>query len=458
MIRSARRLSHAIRSPSAPQEESGAGGDADAGLEAYRPGVDGPWTRDEASHLARRMVFGAPSDLVARILSQTPSEAAAEILAEKPENEDIRFTSDISRQVAGLDGAQASWIYRMLRGSNPAREKLALFWHGHFATSERKVDNVRLMLRQVDLFRTKGAGAFEDLLAAVARDPAMLIWLDGNSNRKGNPNENFARELFELFALGIGHYTEVDIKEAARAFTGWHVKADEFWFNERAHDAEPKRVLGREGTLDGGDVIRICVEEPASAEFIASKLYEFYVHPAPTKALRTALGKAFSAASRRTGEFLVRLLSSRAFFSARSRRALVTTPADFAVGSLATLGARANAGAVARSMAAMGQELLAPPSVKGWEMGEAWLNSTTLLARYRFAVSAAGVEGDKAEKDLGARWDGGSQLTDPVAEILARFFPERLSPDVEKALRSSASGDARLLAAGCLQLPEHQFF
>jgi uncharacterized protein (DUF1800 family) len=342
----------------------------------------------------------------------------------------------------------------MLKGANPAREKLALFWHGHFATSNFKVDNVRLMLNQVDLFRQKGAGRFEELLLEVARDPAMLLWLDGNSNRRGKPNENFARELMELFSLGIGNYTENDIKEAARAFTGWHVQDNQFSFTPRAHDADPKVIFGKTGPFGGEEVVTMCAEREAGAEFIAGKLFEFYVHPSPGAPLKKELGQTFTRAGRQVGEFLAALLSSRVFHSAKARRALVAGPADYAVGSLRTLGATAGAKALARAMAAMGQDLLAPPSVKGWDQGQAWLSSATLLERYRFGQAVVGVNEAGKEFNAEVPWP---RLGSDLSVIVARFFPEGLPAPVADDLKAAAGGDPKAVVAGCLELPESQF-
>jgi uncharacterized protein (DUF1800 family) len=421
----------------------------------FRAGLDGPWDRAAAAHLVRRAAFGMPERLVESCLSRGPRGAVEDLLTGRPDLPDERFTSEAALQVGSLEAAQGAWVYRMLRGGSPAREKLALFWHGHFATSNRKVENPRLMMRQVELFRSKGEGPFEELLLAVARDPAMLLWLDGNSNRRGQPNENFARELMELFSLGIGHYTESDIKEAARAFTGFHVKDDEFWFNARAHDDGPKQVLGRSGPLRGEEVVRLCAEREGSAEFVAGKLFEFYVHSAPSPDLKRELGKLLRSSGNRTGEFLSRLLSSRVFHSRWARRALVSTPADFAVGSLLTLGGAASAKAVARAMAAMGMELFVPPSVKGWEMGPAWLSSTTLLARYRFA-QALSSGGAGADPELNAQipWD---RLGGDSRRFLERLIPEGLPAPLAADLLSAGRSDPRSLVTGCLELPEYQF-
>lgn len=436
----------------AGQETSG----SEAAFEPYRPDADGPWDRAAAAHLVRRAAFGMPKELVERALGLGPQAGARDLFEAKPEEEDVLFAYQMAGRVGSLESAQSAWVYRMLHGCSPALEKLALFWHGHFATSEAKVEDVGLMRRQLQLFRDRGAGPFAELLLEVAKDPAMLIWLDSNSNRKGKPNENFARELMELFSLGIGNYTEADVKEAARAFTGWHVRGREFWLNRNAHDEGPKELFGNSGSLDGEDVVRLCVEQTACAEHVGAKLFEFYVRLRPEPELRRLLGKALRARGMQVRDFLVELLSSKLFYEAASRRALVATPVDFSVGSARTLGAQVSPEALVDAMKAMGQELLAPPSVKGWDMGLSWLSSTTLFARYAFAGALAGGEDAGGASKMRARVDWDSLGGDAVA-VVSRFFPDGCSPQVLNDVRSAGGGDPRATALACLQLPEHQF-
>jgi uncharacterized protein (DUF1800 family) len=420
-------------------------------LEPFRPAEDGAWDRVAAAHLTRRATFGSPPEFVDELLELGPEKAAKRLLEKREPGAGVDVVASAARHVGSLENVQGWWVYRMLRGAWPAIDKLALFWHGHFATSDTKIEKPRLMMRQIELFQKKGTGPFEDLLQEVSRDPAMLLWLDNNSNRRGKPNENFARELMELFSLGIGNYTEEDIKQAARAFTGWHVRRGEFWFNRRAHDDREKSVFGKKGTFGGEDVVKLCVETSSCPEFIATKLFEYYVAPDPAPELRTALGKLFASCGRNTGEFLAKLWSSRVFYAASSRRALVSSPADYVVGSLRSLGARANATHLASAMGLMGQDLLRPPTVKGWDTGMAWLNSNTLIARFRFAASLAG--GDELQANVG--WD--KLEKDGVDGVVARLFPEGLPKAVLAALKEAAGSDLKLAVPGCLQLPEYQY-
>jgi len=193
------------------------------------------------------------------------------LLRGRPQAEELRETlTDVGRIAASRDdgGEQLRgwWLYCMLHGGHPLREKLTLFWHNHFATSIAKVRNATLMFRQNCLLRAGALGKFAPFLQGMSKDGAMLVWLDSNSNVKGKPNENYARELMELFSLGVGHYTEADVRGAARAFTGWHTDGQRFTFNGSQHDDGRKTILGQTGAWDGGDVVRIVLEQPAAAK------------------------------------------------------------------------------------------------------------------------------------------------------------------------------------------------
>ena len=244
----------------------------------WQPCSADPWGRKWAAHLYRRAAFGpSPEELVeAETLGL---EGTLDLLLRgRPHAEEMRETlDDIGRVAAERDDSgeqlRGWWLYGMLQSGHPLREKLTLFWHNHFATSLVKVQDPVLMFRQNSLLRTHALGRFGPLLQAISRDGAMLVWLDSNSNVKGKPNENYARELMELFSLGVGHYTEKDVREAARAFTGWGTDASGFAFDARLHDGGTKTVLGQTGAWDGGDVVRIVLEQPAAARFLVRKLY-----------------------------------------------------------------------------------------------------------------------------------------------------------------------------------------
>ncbi|MHC4846395.1 MAG: DUF1800 family protein, partial [Planctomycetota bacterium] len=224
---------------------------ADAALAAY----DGPFGDAEAAHLLRRTSFGGTPEERREIVELGPARAAIDRTSAPADESGYARVLEALAPLASTDTlaiSQSIWLTRMLRDPRPFRELLTLFWHGHFATSVTKVGRTRLLVKQVATLRELGQGPFGELLSAIARDPAMIVWLDGNANRRHHPNENFARELMELFALGVGHYTEDDVLEAARAFTGWHEHNGRYRFNPHEHDEGGKTVLGRSGAL-GGD-------------------------------------------------------------------------------------------------------------------------------------------------------------------------------------------------------------
>src|SRR5262249_3117406 len=289
---------------------------------------------------------------------------------------------------AGNQGvSQSWWVYRMLTTRVPLREKLALFWHGHFATSIRKVGDTQLMLQQIDTLRRLGFGSFRELVVAIARDPAMIVWLDGEANNKEHPNENFARELLELFTWRIGNYPEKDVLEAARAFSGWHRAGTVFSFNGAEHDAGVKHIFGRRAKFDGGDVIDLLMAQPATPRFIARKLLRFFASPNPPDDVVAEAAELYDRTQLNTRLFLRELFQSQYFFSDDCFRTRIASPVEFVVGTVRTLNVRQPAADLIDDLNSMGQELLAPPNVKGWDGEEKWINSTTLAARLTYARS-----------------------------------------------------------------------
>jgi uncharacterized protein (DUF1800 family) len=279
------------------------------------------------------------------------------------------------------------WADRMLRSPKPLQEKLALFWHGHFATNEDKVRDYRKMLRQVQLFERQGGGNFRDLLVAVAQDPAMLAFLDAGVNVKGAPNENFAREIMELFSLGVGNYTERDIREAARAFTGWNFRGVEFVVNADRHDGGTKAFLGRSGAFDGVDVIDIIMSQPVCADFVATKLYRFFVRDDVSPELRARLGERFRANGYAVAPFLREVFLSRDFYSPASLGTHIKGPVELVVSTYRKLGLREVPGVPDFNVitTALGQHLLQPPTVAGWSQGRSWVTPGLLIERGNFA-------------------------------------------------------------------------
>jgi uncharacterized protein (DUF1800 family) len=281
------------------------------------------------------------------------------------------------------------WLQRMVASTNPVVEKLALFWHGHFATSLQKVNAAALMYRQNQIFRTLGSGDFHALTSAVAKDPAMLIWLDAAQDRKAHPNENFARELMELFTLGIGNYTEADVKDAARAFTGWAYDRQKvaFAFAARQHDDGNKTVLGRTGNFNGDDIIALLVEEPASARFIAAKMFSHFARPiTPDDPIAADLAHGFSA-DLDCGRLLRSIFLHPEFRTDATRTGLVKTPIEYVVGvsRLLQLPIDQRTGMALRGL---GQVPFDPPNVGGWPQNLYWLSTASSMVRLQFAEMA----------------------------------------------------------------------
>lgn len=319
-----------------------------------------------------------------------PAAARDALLASGPWPEVRGKPLDLTRP---LD-LQTWWLHRMATTTAPLLERMTLFWHGHFATALRTVNSTGLMLLQNQLLRRHALGNFRQLLRAISRDPAMLIFLNGNSNRRQAPNENYARELFELFTMGIGNYSEQDVAEAARAFTGWSIDKEARFVARRAwHDPGSKTVLGRVGSWDGDDVIDIVAARPETAAFISRKLFAHFAHPDPDEAALQPLIQAYFESGYEVRPMLRALFLSEAFYSERARRAVVKSPAEFAVGVLRQLELPLQDRVVALHTQRMGQELFNPPNVAGWPGGRAWLNASTMLGRIQFARYATSLLG-----------------------------------------------------------------
>ncbi len=278
------------------------------------------------------------------------------------------------------------WANRMLNTKRPLEEKMTLFWHGHFATSDEKVRDYRKMLLQNHMLREKATGNFRDLLIAVAQDPAMLAYLDSAVNVKGAPNENFAREIMELFTMGVGNYTEEDIREAARAFTGWNFDGLKFVVNPDKHDDEAKTVFGITGNFDGVQVIDIILAQPATSEYVASKLYRYFVREEVSPALRSKLGKLLRDNRYEIAPFLETIFLSRDFYSEPSVATRIKPPVELVVSTYRKMGLTEIPGIPDFNdlTDAMGQKLLFPPNVAGWAQGRSWITPGLLLVRGNF--------------------------------------------------------------------------
>jgi hypothetical protein len=349
--------------------------------------------RSRLAHLFRRAGFGAsPAELDVAV--SRGYDATLENLLGPSDDHDAAddVLGQIDLDLTKLEDAQRWWLVRMRYTSRPLIEKMTLFWHGHFATAVSKVGfkQLALMRQQNDLFRTQALGNFHDLLLAVSKDPAMLIWLDGRQNHKNAPNENYGRELMELFTMGIGNYTEDDVKAAAHAFTGWTINRDfAYVFNAGDHDASSKTFLGKSGSFNGNDIVDILSARPATANFLATKLARFFVSDPPDAGLVSNLASVYLASGYDIKAVMRAMFKSDVFMSPAAYHANIKSPAEHVVGTLRTLDISTDGTGLPGVMNALGQALFNPPNVAGWPGGESWIATNTMLGRDNFANAIA---------------------------------------------------------------------
>ena len=367
----------------------------------------------QARHLLVRTGFAPTQAEVDKIVGQNAQRAVADMVAAAAANKSKYAAPDFASQppptpyklLNSKDEQQAQrqqqlregvnmkawWMREMLESPTPLAERMTLFWHNHFATSQQKVNRSQPMWRQHQLLRDNALGSFSTLLHGIAKDPAMLVYLDGDSNRKQAPNENFAREVMELFALGEasqgGGYTEQDVKEVARAFTGWSVERDDFSFKFRKpqHDDSSKTVMGRTGMFDGSDVISIMLAQTECGQFIVTKLWKEFVSPTPDAIEVKRIAQRLQQNNYAISGALSDLLTTSAFWNANNRGSLIKSPVDLVVGTVRQFGFNySDVMPFVLKTAQLGQNLLMPPNVKGWPGHTDWINTSTLLERKRF--------------------------------------------------------------------------
>jgi len=378
------------------------------GAQSMEPAL--AWTAGHVEHLYSRAGFGASARDIARALEWGPRKTVDELIEgegwiEEPFYSRVRGGQEMRERMMRMpedkrdtvkkrmrreDAAQARdylgwWMERILEGTDDLRERMTLFWHGHFTSSMQDVKNSHEMILQNQLLRRHALGNFGDMVHGIARDPAMLEYLDNDSNRKSRPNENFARELMELFTLGEGNYTEEDIKEAARAFTGWTDRNGKFRFNRRQHDNGRKTVLGTTGNLDGDDVIDILLEQEVCARYLAGKLLRYFegIEPPAERVERYAV--LLRKEDYEMTPFLRALFLDPGFYRPGIVGGRVASPLDFLVGASRRMGLDPPSRLVLVGAATLGERLFYPPNVKGWEGGDAWITTGSLMQRGNLA-------------------------------------------------------------------------
>jgi len=395
------------------------------------------WNAERAAHLLERAGFGGTPEEIARFAAMTPEAAVKTLVYHKNIPNDLPSFDDSGAHDPGLEPFPASrpaatdlaketgesmgvkvkptgnrrlqpvankffywlrasrletnrvaywWADRMLATNRPLEEKMALFWHGHFATSEEKVRDYRKMLKQNELFRAQGTGNFRTLLISVAQDPAMLAFLDAGVNVKGAPNENFAREIMEMFSMGVGNYSETDIREAARAFTGWNFVDLDFVVTPEKHDATTKTFFGKQGSFDGVDVIDVILSQPITSEYVAGKMYRFLVRQDLSPELRAALGSKLQQSNYEIAPLLETIFLSKDFYSPESMATHIKSPVELVISTYKKMGLTEVPGVPDFNDVTeqLGQKLLYPPTVAGWANGKSWITPGLLLARGNF--------------------------------------------------------------------------
>jgi uncharacterized protein (DUF1800 family) len=397
---------------------------------------------DEATrvaHLLRRAGFGAtPAELVEH-RSLGAAATVERLLDPGSAKDDVeeklgRFGFDETR----LGDIQREWVVRMVYSSRPLVEKMTLFWHGLLTSANSKVGRPALMRAQNGFFREHALGDFGTILKGVSRDPAMMLWLDTHNSRRANPNENYARELLELFSMGLGHYGEGDVREAARAFTGWTVsKQGEPVFNKRQFDPGAKSFLGTIVTAPE-EVVDTLIGHPATGRFVAGKLFAFFAFPGADAATVEPFAEVF----RRTGgsirEVVRAILTSDVFYSARAYRSRLKSPVEYALGALRSLGVPTDGRGVVERMTRMGQQLYNPPNVAGWPGGRAWLNSGTWIERLNYANGLTALRGAGPLASFDARRHleerGLRRTDDVVAHVLDLLVDGRTNAAARRVL------------------------
>ena len=437
------------------------------------------------AHLMRRAGFGATREELERNLARG-YEATVEDLLNSVDSQSMpddlirRYHVDQS-EARILSSTGATWIYRMVTTRCPLEEKMALFWHGLFATGYTKLNQARTLLNQVDMFRRWGLEKFPALLVELSKDPAMIIWLDNQDNHKDAINENYGRELLELFSMGIGNYTEQDIKECSRAFTGWTLKNAEFmamraskdsiwpygriaWhfeYRDHDHDHGEKTFLGETGNFNGEDIIDIIVRQEATAEFVCRRLFQYFASDEVDDEGRETIGQmkaSYFDSGYEIRPVLRTLFNSDYFKSDRARYSRVKGPVELLVGAIRMAGSYQKPTFGAQKLADqalyMGQGLLQPPTVEGWHEGMEWIDSGSLVERVNFAARELGDVRNPGVRSIIKRLaaDGEGVLSPDklVDTCLDLMGPISVSEGTASSLVALAARD------GDLDLREHQ--
>lgn len=432
---------------------------------AYSPSESAPWDLARAAHLYRRAGFGASWGELQQALTDGPQRTIDRLIKPETDPEPFNREHDQYESSASVDGLRAWWLRRMIQTPHPLLEKMTLFWHSHFAADAANVKDARLMQQNIRLLRTQALGSFRAMLEGVWRDPAMLLSIGAQANRKARPNEDLARTLLEVFTVGPGRFTQEDVREAARALTGWFVLRGQVRYIEREHDDGDKQILGQKGPFKGDDVVRILLEQSATAQALVRKLYRFLLSETeePDASLLAPLAESF-AKDYDISKLVGTILRSNLFFSQVSYRRRVKSPIDFALGIIKGLEETVSTTQLAQDLANLGQNLYHPPTAHGWPGGRHWINTFTMAARSNLALAllrGSGPYGDKLKAWPVAQRYGASDLQSAGRFLLDLFLQgdaERGEYDaLLKAAEAQAGGlqeQVRRVAQGITTLAE----
>lgn len=424
----------------------------------FVPTAQRPWDQRLAAHLFRRAAFGGNWQQLKAAVAQSPEAVVEQLVRVTDGSAGLQADSEeLARTILATGDPKqlaAWWTYALVHTKHPLLERMTLLWHGHFATSGEKVQDAALLLQQNQLLRRYAMGDFQRMTHEISRDPAMLIYLDSATNRKAHANENYARELMELFCLGEGNYTEKDVQELARCFTGWEIKLGRFRFNRFQHDSGNKTILSKTGAFPDGEAIDWILQQPQASRFIVGKIFRQFIcdEPAPPVQLIEPLAKQLGEQQWNLGPVIQRMLSSQLFFSEHARGRKVRSPVDLAVGLLRSLEGSTNMHELAAELLQNGQGLFFPPNVKGWDGGRTWINSSTILGRANMIGRLLSDEktrfgGGKLDQYLARICsDQAEEIVDTLSELLLAVPISASARSGLVALCSKSTNRSRVIA------------
>lgn len=408
----------------------------------FVPDAQRPWSPSLAGHLYRRAAFGAGWDQLTRAGAEGPRKSIDELVHPAPdvlaEEETADKDEEATGRVSGIEAMRAWWLRRLIESRYPLREKMTLFWHSHFGVSNARVASSQLMVRHVQMLRRHALGSYRALLDQVAQDPAAFMAFGADTNRKAAPNEEFSRQLMERLSLGPGHYGDEDVREAARAFTGWFVFQGRLKYLAHEYDPGVKRVLGQEGPWKTEDIVRIVLEQPAAPRLVVRKLFRWLISETddPSDALvdplANMLGQQFE-----VGRVVETMLRSNLFFSDHALRRRIKSPVEYALGIVKAFDVLVPTLPLVGWMSQLGQDLFVPPTMQGWAGGRCWINAATMVARQNLAaalLTPGGPLGGRLDPQALSARHAGKTPAEQASFLLRLLLHDQDAPDTHRAL------------------------